>query len=352
MAKRNSAPPAADADCISDDLHPRRTMRLTGQDAALGVAARAIRCARPPQAWLLCGSPGIGKATLAYRIARYLLEYGATANGAADLSVPETSSAAMQIISGAHPGLMVLKRGANPNTGKLMTVLAVEEVRKLNAFFGMSSGAGGWRVVIVDTADDMNDASANALLKLLEEPPPRAMLLLLANAPGRMLPTIRSRCQRLSLRPLSDADMAAELKPLLPELNAEERASLIRLAAGSLGAALRLAGGDGMMLAAEAGRLIDSASVPDIPALFELSDKLARIADGPEMLSDFLLQALSDRIRARAVEPSAHLGAWTDALEKMNSNAVRGSALHLDPRQVLLGAAHEMQTAARRAGTV
>ena len=99
----------------------------------------------------------------------------------------------------------MLKRGVNPDTGKLMTVLSVDEIRQLAGFFGMTSGAGGWRVAIVDTADDMNDNAANALLKMLEEPPARAMLLLLANTPGRLLPTIRSRCQRLDLRPLDDA---------------------------------------------------------------------------------------------------------------------------------------------------
>jgi len=96
----------------------------------------------------------------------------------------------------------VLKRGTNPDTGKLMTVLSVAEIRRLGGFFGMTSGAGGWRVAVVDTADDMNDNAANALLKLLEEPPSRAMLLLVANVPGRLLPTIRSRCQRLNLRSL------------------------------------------------------------------------------------------------------------------------------------------------------
>jgi DNA polymerase III subunit delta' len=352
MAKRASNSADDASDCISDERHPRRTLRLTGQSAALAIVSRALRGRRPPQAWLICGTPGIGKATLAYRIARYLLEYGATAEGAEDLAVPEKSGSAAQVAAASHPGLMVLKRSVNPTSGKRMTVLSVEEVRRLNAFFGMTAGAGGWRVVIVDTADDMNDAAANALLKLLEEPPARAMLLLLANAPGRMLPTIRSRCQRLDLRPLAPADMAAELQHLLPDYPAEERASLIRLAGGSPGAALRLASGDGVMLAGEADRLISNATTPDIPALFELADKLARIADGAEMLNNFLLQTLSERIRTKALDHRPQLNQWVDALERLGRNAVRNNALHLDPRQTLLSAAREMNATARRAGAL
>ena len=127
-------------------------------------------------------------------------------DGPDDLSVSgQRSGRARRSAAGAHPGLLVLKRGVNPKTGKLMTVLSVDEIRRLAGFFGMTSGAGGWRVAIVDTADDMNDNAANALLKMLEEPPGRAMLLLLSNTPGRLLPTIRSRCQRLDLRPLDEA---------------------------------------------------------------------------------------------------------------------------------------------------
>src|SRR5437868_8484478 len=214
MAKRSKPVEIVETDRLEGFAHPRETARLVGQDEALARAARAIRGGRPPQAWLITGPPGIGKATLAYRIARYLLAFGATAEGPEDLSVPANNTAAIQVAAASHPGLLVLKRGAHPDTGKLMTVLSVAEIRKLGGFFGMTSGAGGWRVAVVDTADDMNDAAANALLKLLEEPPSRAMLLLVANVPGRLLPTIRSRCQRLNLRPLELAVLEAELKQL------------------------------------------------------------------------------------------------------------------------------------------
>src|ERR1700761_2123745 len=240
MANRSRPIEIIETDRPEGFAHPRESTRLVGQDDALARAARAIRGGRPPQAWLIAGPPGIGKATLAYRIARYLLAYGATADGPDDLSVPANNPAAIQVAAASHPGLLVLKRGINPDTGKLMTVLSVDEIRRLGGFFGMTSGAGGWRVAVVDTADDMNDNAANALLKLLEEPPSRAMLLLVANTPGRLLPTIRSRCQRLELRPLADATIDSELKALLPDMNAKDRAALVRLSGGSIGMALRL----------------------------------------------------------------------------------------------------------------
>ena len=349
MARKVRVQETVELDRVEGAAHPRETLRLTGQDAPLDIVSRALRSGRPPQAWLMCGPPGVGKATMAYRIARYLLAYGATPEGPEDLSVPANDPVTQQVSAGSHPGLLVLKRGLN-DAGKLMTVLGVDEMSRLNAFFGMTSGAGGWRVVIIDTADDMNDNAANALLKLLEEPPKRAMLLLLTHTPGRLLPTIRSRCQRLLLRPLSEPEMQTELAQLLPDASAEERAALAQLAGGSLGAALRLGQGDGVALAKDALRLIDNAAVPDIVALLALSDRLARITDGLDMLGDFMAQALTERIRARAMAGQTSLYKWVDSLERMRRHFGRTDALHLDPRQTLLSTARDLAATSRRAG--
>jgi len=328
---------------------PRKTLALVGHRSALATAARAIRAGRPPQGWLISGPPGVGKATFAFRIARYLLAFGATDRGPEDLSVPENDPTSMQISAGGHPGLLVLQRGINPNTGKPMTVLGVDEIRKLSGFFGMTSGAGGWRVAIVDTADDMNPQAANALLKALEEPPARAMLMLLSNAPGQLLPTIRSRCQRLDLRPLSDAELSKELNARLPDLGAGERETLIRISSGSIGAALTLAEDDGLALAEEADRLIDRASAPDIGATLALADKLSRINDGTDRFGQFLIEALTNRIHARATEGGAGLDRWTALLERLNRSFLRTGALHLDPRQTILSADKAISDTARRA---
>ena len=346
MAKR-SAPEPNDSDRVEGFAHPRETFALLGQDVALARASRALRAGRPPSAWLITGAPGIGKATIAYRIARYLLAYGATDAGPEDLGVPQDNVAARQVAARSHPGLLVLKRAINPKTGKLMTVLSVDEIRRLADFFGMTSGAGGWRVAIVDTADDMNDNAANALLKMLEEPPSNAMQLLLSNTPGRLLPTIRSRCQRLDLRPLDDATLEKALAHYLPDMTTGERASLARLSGGSIGAALTLATGDGGTLAAEADRLIDQAREPDLLALLALGDKLFRIQDGLEQFGDFLVESLSARIRARAASGAGGLERWVSLRERIAQGFGRATGLNLEPRQTILSAARDLARTAR-----
>ena len=345
MAKRTAEP--SDSDRIEGFAHPREIHALFGQDDALARAARAIRSKRPPSAWLIAGAPGIGKATLAYRIARYLLAHGATAAGPEDLSLPADHPAARQVAAGSHPGLLVLKRAINPKTGKLMTVLSVDEIRRLADFFGMTSEAGGWRIAIVDTADDMNDNAANALLKMLEEPPAQAMLLLLSNMPGRLLPTIRSRCQRLELRPLSDATLETMLARELPEMNASERVSLARASGGSIGAALTLATGEGAVLAQEADRLIEQAREPDVIALLSLGEKLFRSRDGLEQFGQFLTQSLSDRIRAKARDGGRGLDRWVALHGRMEQGFGRAAALNLEPRQVVLSMARDLSKVAR-----
>jgi DNA polymerase-3 subunit delta' len=346
MAKRSAEP--NDSDRIEGFAHPRETFALLGQDIAVGRAARGLRQGRPPSAWLITGAPGVGKATLAYRIARYLLAFGATDAGPADLSVPQDDAVARQVAAQSHPGLLVLKRAINPKTGKLMTVLSVDEVRRLADFFGMTSGAGGWRVAIVDAADDMNDNAANALLKMLEEPPANAMLLLLSNTPGRLLPTIRSRCQRLDLRPLDDATLERALALYLPDMPASERAALARLSGGSIGAALTLATGDGAELAQEADRLIEHARDPDLLALLTLGEKLFRMRDGLDQFGQFLTEALADRIRARAHDGAGGLERWVQLLGRLEQSFGRATGLHLEPRQTVLSAARDLAQTARR----
>jgi DNA polymerase III subunit delta' len=346
MSPARKASEEPEPDRVEGQAHPRETYDLIGQDAALARAARAIRSGLPPQAWLISGPPGIGKATLAYRIARYLLRFGATDTGPADLSVPPKDAVCRQIEAQSQPGLLVLRRQLNEKTGKLKTVLEIDEIRRLGAFFGLTSAAGGWRIAIVDSADEMNDNAANALLKILEEPPPKGIVLLLSHAPGRLLPTIRSRCQRLDLKPLDEASLAVALARLLPEAQPADRAALAHLAEGSLGLALRLAGGDELELARAAETLLEQ-RLPDVPALVVLGDRVSRAQDGLLHFGQFLTEALSRRIRRRAQGGQGDARAvalW----ERVSAHYNRAVGLHLEPRQTVMSSALVIATAKRR----
>jgi len=348
MTKRPKPEEIEEVDRLEGFPHPRDTFHFVGQDEAVARAARAIRSRRPPQGWLIVGPAGIGKATLAYRIARYLLRYGATDAGPEDLSVAANDPVSLQVCAGAHPGLLVLKRGINPKSGKLMTETSVDVVRQLAGFFGMTSGAGGWRVAIVDTTDDMNPNAANALLKALEEPPARSMLMLLSTAPGKLLPTIRSRCQRLDLRPLGEDTLAKELAQHLPKMSEGDRSALAKLSGGSLGLALALSDDDTLALARDAQRAVDEAATADVPALLAIADRVGRSADRLPSFGGFLIEALEQRVIAKAkAQGAAGLRRWLDAWEQVRANFDRAIALNLEPRQTIVSSARAIQTAAR-----
>src|SRR5471032_3513251 len=195
-----------------DVLFPRETSALFGHAEAERALLEAYKGGRIPHAWLIGGPPGIGKATLAYRLARFVLAHpdpkAPAVQDATSLAVGADNPVARRIAAQAQGDLLVLERTINETTGKLYTVIRVDDVRRSVSFFGSTAGEGGWRIAIVDAVDDLQREGANALLKVLEEPPARTLLLLVSHAPGRELPTIRSRCRRLLLRPLDAADVA------------------------------------------------------------------------------------------------------------------------------------------------
>src|SRR6478672_2336512 len=191
-------------------VHPRETSILAGHREAESALLNAYRGGRIPHAWLIGGAQGIGKATLAYRMARFVLTHrdplGTAVQRADTLAIDANAPVARHIASGAHGGLLALERTAN-DKGVLRTVITVDETRETISFFGSTAAVEGWRVCIVDTVDELNPNAANALLKILEEPPQQSLFLLISHAPARVLPTIQSRCRKLALRSLDPGDV-------------------------------------------------------------------------------------------------------------------------------------------------
>src|ERR1700742_4148772 len=230
--------------------HPRETNDLFGHHEAETALLGAYRSGRIPHAWLIGGAQGIGKATLAYRMARFVLSHGNPRSDdvsrAETLQIDPSDPVARQVATGAHGGLLTLERSLN-DKGVMRTVITVDETRETISFFGSTAAVDGWRVCVVDTVDELNPNAANALLKILEEPPRQSLFLLVSHAPARVLPTILSRCRKLMLRPLSQADVvsaAAQAAVIAPDDPALGEAAAV--SEGSVARALTLLGGDNL----------------------------------------------------------------------------------------------------------
>jgi DNA polymerase-3 subunit delta' len=258
--------------------HPRETCRLFGHREAEMALLTAYRSGRIPHAWLIGGPQGIGKATLAYRMARFVLAHGQPLAGAVqraeDLTIDADDAIARQVAAGSHGGLLTLERTAN-DRGVMRTVITVDETRETISFFGSTAAAEGWRVCIVDTVDELNPNAANALLKILEEPPQQSLFLLVSHAPARVLATIQSRCRKLRLRPLETNDVinaaaaAADLAPTDLALREAAEAS-----EGSVARALTLLGGDALKLQQRTAALLAYLPQVDPRELHTLGDSL------------------------------------------------------------------------------
>jgi DNA polymerase-3 subunit delta' len=260
--------------------HPRETLQWFGHDEAEQALLEAYRGGRMPHAWLIGGPPGIGKATLAYRMARFVLAHpdasAPQVQSARSLALPSDHRAVRLVAAQGHPDLLVLERRPG-ESGALRTVIAVEDVRRLVPFLGSTAGEAGWRVVVVDSADELNAAGANALLKLLEEPPRRCLFLIVSHAPGRLLATIRSRCRRLLLRPLTPADIGRAVGAALgrnPDDAAVQKAA--SASDGSVAHAIALFGGPLLAVRERVIALLELLPATDARAMHALGESLER----------------------------------------------------------------------------
>ncbi|TBW37004.1 DNA polymerase III subunit delta' [Siculibacillus lacustris] len=356
MAQRPTsvAEASPEIDAIDGMPLPRRRTDLIEQTAAEATLLDAYRSGRIHHAWILGGPKGIGKATLAFRFARFVLAHADPADpavlAARDLSVPADHPVARRIAGGAHMDLLHLRRPWDEKNKRFKTDLPVDEVRRTVGFFGSTAGEGGWRIAIVDAADDLNGNAANALLKVLEEPPPRSLFLVVAHAPGRLLPTIRSRCRRLDLEPLTPHAIAGALTEAGIEGDPRHFAAAADLADGSLRRAVTLLRSDGVTLWRNLETLIAGAPDIDIRAAHAFADRVAARGadDALDVAVDFMTDVAGARARA-ALETSGIDAAarWAEAHDAVGRIVARSEALNLDRKAAVLACLRTLAEAAR-----
>ncbi len=338
-----------ESDRFGDAPHPRVTQKLFGHAAAEHELLDAYRRNRMAQAWILGGPEGVGKATLAWRLARFLLANpdpaAALVQGVADLSVPEDHPAARRIASLALADMFLLRREWNDKTkpGKHFTEIRVDDVRKAINAFHQASGTGGWRVCIVDCADDLNRSAANALLKSIEEPPARSLFLLIAHQPGRILPTIRSRCRKLMLGGLSEIEIIDAIDALGAPWSlrpAQEIKAAAARAEGSVREALRLLDGDALAFDATIAKLFERLPQIDWIGVHMLADKLTG-RDNEAAYETFMraLQRHMDRrVRtlAGAGASPAQLAGFARAWDEIHALARETEVFNFDKKALAL----------------
>ncbi|MEE9388668.1 MAG: DNA polymerase III subunit delta' [Paracoccaceae bacterium] len=351
-------------DRVEGAPHPRQTGALIGQNSAEAAFLDAFNSARLHHGWLISGPRGIGKATLAWRIARFLM-----ATPSADTSgmfgdalpAPDTLDIApdhpvnARIMALSEPALFLLRPIWDQDKKRFKSGITVDEVRKLKGFFNLSATDGGRRVVIIDCAEDMNTSAANALLKLLEEPPEDAVLLLISHQPSRLLPTIRSRCRELRCELLSADAMATAMSAAGSEPS--DTAALTELATGSVGEAVRLTNLEGMQTYARIIDLFTGLPRLDRPKALKLAE--SAVGKGKQAHFDLLLRLLDlflirtartgvsgpplvqaapgETELLKRLSPDADAGrVWAELQQTLSARARHGQAVNLDPAALIL----------------
>ncbi len=356
-AERQRAAPA-EPDRLEGFSAPREVDRVFGHDAAIAEFEDAFRSGRMHHAWLLAGPEGIGKATLAYRFARTVLSHGKEHG--------KDEAVFRKVASLSHPNLLVLLRAYNEKAKRYGQWIGVDEVRRLRAFLGNTAGESGWRIVIVDRADELNTNAANALLKALEEPPPQTLFLLICAAEGRLPVTIRSRTRTLRLSSLEDGDVERAVRAALArdDHQADETtvATALALAQGSVRRALESISGEGIALYGEIMETFGALPALDGARLHGQVDRLSSDGERLDLYFSLLLGLIERLIRfaatgagttederelAARLLSSANLAYWAEAWEALAEARSEAIALNLDKSLLVLDSWFRLQRLAR-----
>lgn len=362
---------APEADRLDGFPHPRQTRRLIGHDGTQRMLAERVATNRLHHGWLMTGPEGIGKATLAYAFARHLLAKPAERDAAAQaLAVTETSVAHRQVTALSHPDLLLLRRPWDPKTKRHAASIPIDEVRRLRMFLGHTAEGAAFRVVLVDSADDLAPAAANALLKSLEEPPPRTVFMLLSSEPGRLLPTIRSRCRLLALAPLVPDDLKAAVGQAITASDngqppaPSEWPGLIELSQGSVRRALSVSSTGGLKIYERVLAAVSGLPNIDWSAIHTLSDELAGAAAEQkfEQFFGFLLDLIGRLVRAeisgkgapgdlklaRGVMGGDRVAAFAAAWSEIAAAKAEAMALNLDRKNLIMETIARLAVAAQK----
>jgi DNA polymerase III subunit delta' len=341
---------------------PRENPDLIGQERAEAALLDAYRAGRLPHAWLITGPRGIGKTTLAFRFARFLFAQGGEGQGLfaappSSLATDPVSAAFRRVASGGHADLLLIERAYDPKRKRRRSEIVVDDVRQIGDFLHLTPAEGGWRIVIVDGADEMNRNAANTLLKVLEEPSQRSLLLITSTTPGRLLPTIRSRCRHLTMPPLAEPQVTDLIRKYLPSLSAADAAGLAQLGEGSIGRALDLAEAGGVALDREMMALLATLPALDGGAVDRFADKMGRFGgeESFRLVSELLPARLARMIRDAASGEGASpkffgrrpLDRWVEVWEKLNSLFALVDVVNLDRKQTMLNAFFALEEASR-----
>ncbi len=375
MARRvtslKDSDPMPESDRVEGFAHPRDNYIFYGHQDAERELADAFQIGKVHHGWLLSGLTGIGKATLAYRFAKYILAKDDERDPSQGiLGLRRDSLTARLVRAQSHPGLLVLRRPYDLKTKRFATTIPVDEVRRVRNFLTHSASEQSWRIVIIDTADEMNINAANAVLKSLEEPPERAIFLLITSEPGQLLATIRSRCRLLKMSVLSQAELdrasrhAFEAsKMAMP--GDEDWESLLVLGSGRVGRVLGLAGIGGVDIFSDVEGVLRSIKKPVWHSVHALGDKLAPIASVKkfDLFMELLLERMSQLVLARMkgegtpedVELAQRLideqriPQWASLWEDILRSKAEAAALNLDRKAFFIETIQKVHELARKA---